>query len=719
MTIPATPRRSPTYIGDGVIDTFAFGFKTLDPATLVVTKADPNDGNAVTLVYLSDYTVALNGDQDSSPGGTVTYAGLAEDHRLVITSDIESSQPTAFTNLGAFHAHVLEGALDRLAMLHQQQQEQIDRSAKVPITSNTDPGTYLQDTLDAVTDAAGLAAGAASAAEGFRNEAEGFRDSALLAAANAGDEAALALGYRNSAAGHASNASGSAIAAENARDAAVNAKDDAEDARDAAAQSASDALVSEGNAANSAQAASDDADAAEQARDEVVERYIGSYANDGAANAAHPSRPAGALYWNSASNNLRVWDGSAWLVAATPTSDYLLRDGTLPMTGPLELPAGVYWDPSILFGTNAAIYQQASGSFALRIFDDDVSIKQVNFGAGNKVAIFAPEAISTDYSSNAYGFQSTGGNPTARTNAGIGYNLTDSRVFFNAANGHVFRTSGVERAAIGTSAFTSTVPFRAPLGVAATPSYAFESDTDTGMYRAGADILGFSVGGTAKFSIASSVVSSLVKLQVPAGSEAEPACAFTNDPDTGLYRVSANVLGLSAGGALAFSASSAGCSFSQGGVTTYTVTTTGLLPNPDNTRSLGAISNRWTTVYATSGTINTSDAREKTAVVPMIPAEIAAAKDIAREIGTFQWLESVEKKGDAARKHVGLTVQRAIQIMQSHGLDPFAYAFICYDEWDANEMQDAGDRYSFRVDQLNLFIARGLEARLTALEERL
>ncbi|MBK7375096.1 MAG: tail fiber domain-containing protein [Chitinophagaceae bacterium] len=35
------------------------------------------------------------------------------------------------------------------------------------------------------------------------------------------------------------------------------------------------------------------------------------------------------------------------------------------------------------------------------------------------------------------------------------------------------------------------------------------------------------------------------------------------------------------------------------------------MPAADNTKSLGGITNRWTTVYATNGTINTSDARDK------------------------------------------------------------------------------------------------------------
>jgi hypothetical protein len=88
-------------------------------------------------------------------------------------------------------------------------------------------------------------------------------------------------------------------------------------------------------------------------------------------------------------------------------------------------------------------------------------------------------------------------------------------------------------------------------------------------------------------------------------------------------------------------------------------------------------------VYAGTGTINTSDAREKTPVVPLTAAEIAAAQELAGEIGTFQFLSSVAEKGaENARHHVGMTVQRAIEVMESHGLDPFGYAFICYDEWD-------------------------------------
>jgi hypothetical protein len=176
-----------------------------------------------------------------------------------------------------------------------------------------------------------------------------------------------------------------------------------------------------------------------------------------------------------------------------------------------------------------------------------------------------------------------------------------------------------------------------------------------------------------------------------------------------------------------------------------------LQPGADNTQTLGSAARRWSVVYAGTGTINTSDEREKTVIAPMSNAELAASKELAREIGTFQYLSALMQKGEGARSHVGMTVQRAIAIMQSHGLDPFAYGFICYDEWEEKRVehparpakvavvdddgceveaavpemkawtevtQSAGNQYGFRHDELLLFLARGFEERITMLESR-
>jgi hypothetical protein len=141
-------------------------------------------------------------------------------------------------------------------------------------------------------------------------------------------------------------------------------------------------------------------------------------------------------------------------------------------------------------------------------------------------------------------------------------------------------------------------------------------------------------------------------------------------------------------------------------------------PASDGAQNFGAASFRWAQLFASTGTINTSDAREKTAVRALTTAEVNAAKALAAEIGAFKFLGAVAAKGEAARLHIGMTVQRAIEVMTAHGLSPFAYGFICFDEWaaDAEQGLAAGDRYGLRPDELLLFIARGFDARLAALE---
>ncbi len=176
----------------------------------------------------------------------------------------------------------------------------------------------------------------------------------------------------------------------------------------------------------------------------------------------------------------------------------------------------------------------------------------------------------------------------------------------------------------------------------------------------------------------------------------------------------------------------------QNATFTNAVATGGTIaPLLDANFSNGTASLRWTTIYATTGTINTSDAREKTEVVWLTPDELQASKLLGKEIGTYKWLSAIEAKGDEARKHIGITVQRAIEIMESCGLAPFEYGFICYDEWEdefveheaveatesseaveawTEQVQWAGSRYGFRYAELLAFIAAGINARIEALE---
>lgn len=162
-------------------------------------------------------------------------------------------------------------------------------------------------------------------------------------------------------------------------------------------------------------------------------------------------------------------------------------------------------------------------------------------------------------------------------------------------------------------------------------------------------------------------------------------------------------------------------------------------PRVDDAHNLGLSNYRWGNSYFSVAPTITSDAREKDMFRALEAVEIAAAADIARAIRVYRWKTAIAIKGGGAREHIGPTVQAAIKIMESHGLDPFNYGFICYDSWkgetiehaaieatDDREMQaawtetiPASDRYAFRYDELNQFIAAGLEARQTAIEARL
>ncbi|WP_428718589.1 tail fiber domain-containing protein [Undibacterium curvum] len=107
-------------------------------------------------------------------------------------------------------------------------------------------------------------------------------------------------------------------------------------------------------------------------------------------------------------------------------------------------------------------------------------------------------------------------------------------------------------------------------------------------------------------------------------------------------------------------------------------------PVADGIRYNGLAANRWAAMYSITGTIQTSDARKKTAVKQFTAAMRAAAREIHESIGVYQWLDAVAEKGqDKARWHVGLTVQRAISILEKHGIDPFSLGFICHDVWSA------------------------------------
>lgn len=139
-------------------------------------------------------------------------------------------------------------------------------------------------------------------------------------------------------------------------------------------------------------------------------------------------------------------------------------------------------------------------------------------------------------------------------------------------------------------------------------------------------------------------------------------------------------------------------------------------PEQDGLMQLGAATYRWTTVYATTGTINTSDEREKQDIAALDDAEKRVATALKRLVKKFRFKDAVQTKGDDARIHVGVIAQEVIAAFRSENLDPMRYGIVCYDKWDelpevlgedGNVIRAArakGDRYGVRYEELLAFI---------------
>ena len=117
----------------------------------------------------------------------------------------------------------------------------------------------------------------------------------------------------------------------------------------------------------------------------------------------------------------------------------------------------------------------------------------------------------------------------------------------------------------------------------------------------------------------------------------------------------------------------------------------------DNAIDLGRSAFRFDDIYATNGTIQTSDRNEKQDIEALSDAEqrvAVAAKGLLRK---FRWISSVQENGDDARIHFGIIAQDLQDAFTAEGLDAGRYAMFISSTWtddDGNEQTRLGVRYS-------------------------
>lgn len=203
------------------------------------------------------------------------------------------------------------------------------------------------------------------------------------------------------------------------------------------------------------------------------------------------------------------------------------------------------------------------------------------------------------------------GDPDARDPAGFQYNHgTDTMVVRTGGASRVTLSSSLlaitpNTSIAGTLGVTGSVDFDSTLAVtgtltasgairgasgsAATPEYSFVSSTNMGMYRASSSSLRFSVAGGDVLNLSSGGDVATTGVLTVGGT-----AIVTGGQVTG----GGSILTLSRNGTSSVSVTA------QASVEVF-------IPSSDNTTRLGNASNRWSVVYAATGSINTSDERQK------------------------------------------------------------------------------------------------------------
>ena len=359
MTINSTTRKTNALVGNGNTATYPFAFKVFTDADVVVKKLEVSTSAETTLTLgaSNDYIVTLNSDQNGNPGGSITLRSggsdqnLASGFQIVITSALTPLQGTDLTNQGGFYPEVINDALDKSVILHQQQQDEIERSIKFSLTNTigsleitenannrknkvlgfdnlgefevlkelgTYRGNWAASTSYVVRDlvkdtstnniffcnAAHTSSGSQPLTTNTNSANWDLIVDASSATTSATNAASSATASANSATASANSATAAATSETNAGNSATTANTHKNDAQTAK------------TAAETAQTAAETAKtAAETALDSFDDRYLGAKASNPTVDNDGNTLLDGALYFNTTSNIMRVYDlgNTTWL----------------------------------------------------------------------------------------------------------------------------------------------------------------------------------------------------------------------------------------------------------------------------------------------------------------------------------------------------------------------------------------------------------------------
>lgn len=138
------------YTGNNSATVFARRFGLTDKTHLRAVLTE--DGIDTDLVVDADYSVQGVGETEDDTNWTITYplsgSPLTPSQKLTIVSDFPQTQLTDLANGGPYRAQTVENSLDYLTVLIQQVEEKIARCVQIPVGSDADLETLIEDILE-------------------------------------------------------------------------------------------------------------------------------------------------------------------------------------------------------------------------------------------------------------------------------------------------------------------------------------------------------------------------------------------------------------------------------------------------------------------------------------------------------------------------------------------------------------------------------------------
>tara|TARA_R110002020_G_scaffold19996_4_gene68553 strand:- start:82 stop:2043 length:1962 start_codon:yes stop_codon:yes gene_type:complete len=364
MTITTTIAKN-SYSGNGSTTVFAYQFKILAQTDLQVILRAATGVETVQEIT-THYTVSGVG---ASSGGNVTFGSApASGVTVLIRRATTQTQTVDLVENDPFTAETVETAFDRSIILSQELQEQVDRSIKISRTNtmtSTDFTTSATDRANkllafdssgeiAVTQEIGTFKGTSAttttAAYVVRDIVKGSTTAQLnniyicIQASPVGTALTNASYWTLivdavSAATSATASATSATASASSATASASSASTASGHKDTATTKASEAASSATAAASSATAAASSATSAAATLDSFDDVYLGAKSSDPSVDNDGDALAAGALYFNTSSDALKYYTGSAWVgITSSPSvSDLSDTNITSPADGSLLL----------------------------------------------------------------------------------------------------------------------------------------------------------------------------------------------------------------------------------------------------------------------------------------------------------------------------------------------------------------------------------------------